>query len=474
MSEKVKKILTNIVKVGLSNVITVISGVIVGFLLPKLIGVTNYGYYKTFSLYITYVGLFQFGIAEGIYLKFGGVDYSSLDKKVFRYYSQFFILLEFIVSLFFVISSISLLENEYAFIFACTSLFVLFQNVTTYYQYISQITNRFDELSIRNVIKSVLTIISVLGMWFYSRISHTELLSYKIYTILYVLIFAILMIWYVYTYRDITFGIRTIPTKDSSVFSLVKLGAPLLLSNMCGTLALSVDRQFVSILFDIDTYGSYAFAYNLISLITVATSSIGVVIYPQIKRTQKEKLLCKYEGFCILLIGFVMACNAVYFPLTQFMHLFFSDNIKYLDALPIFRILLPSLAITCTIGILIHTYYKAFELNEEYFKIVVLILVLSIIANILAYRLYSETSAISIASVIVFAIWFVIVNIFLEWKIGVKWKKSFVYLIAEMILFYIISSFNIWWVGFIVFLLLFSITSISIVKKDILGIFNKE
>ena len=45
---KIKDTLKNILKVAFSNIFTVIAGVIVGFALPKMIGITNYGYYKTF------------------------------------------------------------------------------------------------------------------------------------------------------------------------------------------------------------------------------------------------------------------------------------------------------------------------------------------------------------------------------------------------------------------------------------------
>lgn len=74
------KVLNDILKVAASNIIVLFSGVLVGFLLPKIIGITDYGYYKTYTLYATYVGMFHFGISDGIYLKYGGKDYSQLDR----------------------------------------------------------------------------------------------------------------------------------------------------------------------------------------------------------------------------------------------------------------------------------------------------------------------------------------------------------------------------------------------------------
>ena len=81
----------SILKVASSNLIYLLSSILVGFLLPKIIGVTNYGYYKTFTLYATYIGLFQIGIVDGIYLKYGGKTYDELDKSTFNFYSKFFV-----------------------------------------------------------------------------------------------------------------------------------------------------------------------------------------------------------------------------------------------------------------------------------------------------------------------------------------------------------------------------------------------
>ena len=61
----------NIIRVLLSNVATIISGIVIGFIIPKILSVRDYGMYKTFTLYMTYAGFFSLGIIDGIVLKFG-------------------------------------------------------------------------------------------------------------------------------------------------------------------------------------------------------------------------------------------------------------------------------------------------------------------------------------------------------------------------------------------------------------------
>ena len=53
------KTIKDILKVTFSNACILLSGILVGFLLPKIIDQVDYGYYKTFTLYIAYIGLFQ-------------------------------------------------------------------------------------------------------------------------------------------------------------------------------------------------------------------------------------------------------------------------------------------------------------------------------------------------------------------------------------------------------------------------------
>lgn len=103
---KIKNTLINILKVSISNIVIMLSGILVGLLLPKILGVTDYGYYRTFTLYTSYVGLFHFGFSDGIYLKYGGKRYDELNKEQFRFYSHFIIGLEFLISLMIFIVSI--------------------------------------------------------------------------------------------------------------------------------------------------------------------------------------------------------------------------------------------------------------------------------------------------------------------------------------------------------------------------------
>lgn len=466
-----KKTIASIFKVALSNLIKLLSGVLVGFLLPKIIGVTDYGYYKTFTLYATYVALFHFGFIDGIYLVYSGKSYDVLDKKAFRLFSRFFFLMETIISIILCITAFFILEGELKFIFVCLSVYLLANNITGYFQLLSQVTGRFTELSIRNIIQSVLTILSIVILWVMHKFFKYEI-NYYMYTIIYIFILSLLCTWYIFTYRDIVFYEREkFINHKKEIVDFFKIGFPLLIANLSSTLILTVDRQFVNILFSTETYAIYAFAYNMLSLITTALSAISTVLYPVMKQNSFQSLKSVYNKLILWVLIIVFMCLNVYFPLCWFVEWFLP---KYIDSLLIFRIILPGLASSSAITIIMHNYYKMLGKNGLFFLKSIFILVVSCIANIIAYLCFKNTISISIASVIVSIIWYVIIEVYFIRNYKIPWIKNFIYMICMMILFYIITCIELLYVSMILYLVSFVIVSLLFYYPEIKSLFIKK
>ena len=88
---KINRFFKDIFTVSIGNVAYLISSILLGFVLPMLLSVDDYGYYKLYTLYFSYSGLLHFGFIDGILLVFAGKDYEELDRQAFRLYSRFFI-----------------------------------------------------------------------------------------------------------------------------------------------------------------------------------------------------------------------------------------------------------------------------------------------------------------------------------------------------------------------------------------------
>lgn len=459
----------NVLMVLSSNILSILTGILVGFVIPLIMGVTDYGYYKTFTLYSSYIGIFHFGFIDGIYLYFAGKNYDELNKQKFRTYSRFLMLMQLIVAL--IVTSIAMvfIGNELSLVLLLVAINVLGTNITSYYEFVSQITMRFKMVSIRGILRSSFTIISVIILFILYKFCNFKI-SYYIYSSITIIINYILTFWYVFTYRDITFGKSSgIKNEKNNILLFFKLGIPLLISNLIGQLIFVVDQQFVSIFFDIDTYSNYAYAYTMINLITVATSAISVVIYPTLHTLDENKVKQRYSMLNSMLLLFVSACLCGYFVLVPIINTFLP---KYNSSLDTFKIILPGVIISSSIQVIKYNCYKKFKMISKYLLLSLAAFIIAIIADTIVYFTFRTTNSISIVSIFVLLLWYILVEICFIKKYSCKWLKNFIFIIVILILFYVTMLISNNWLSLLIYILLYLISVIFIYNKDLIVIKN--
>lgn len=433
-----KKFFVDILRVLFSRVLSLLSGVVVGFVLPKVLGVTDYGFLRIYTLYTVYTALMHFGFIDGILLKFAGFDYKNLDKTEMRTYSRFFISFQLILSFAFIIVAVLFFETDYRFIIIMLGLNLSFNNIMTYYQFISQATQRFKEYSNRSIIVAVAKTALVLIMLLLYRYRGTEL-SYQPYIIWLNIIDFALLIWYVFTYRDITFGKRKrLKECNQNIKSLFKKGIILTIAYQAAQLALALDRQFVSVLFTTKMYGLYSFAYSLVSMISQLISSISTVMFPTLKKVSKGNVLTYYKPSVSIVSMISGGALLGYFPLQLFIQWYLPE---YTGSLDFLKIILPTLVFTSCISVVLFTFYKVLDKNMVYLKCAVITLVVGFILNYVAYMFFKTPQAISWASLVTIIIWYIIAGIYFVKCGQVFHIKSIVYISLLSLAFYMIVNF---------------------------------
>ena len=464
------KFLKNVFKVLCGNIITIISGVLIGFLLPMLISVTDYGYYKIFTLYMSYIGCFALGIIDGINLKYAGSKLDELNKKDFRLYFKVITIIQLIVSILVILFSFIFLKDNLRVIFILLGLIIIPNNLSGYFQQVSQATQRFSEYAIRNIVKSLGNIVILFILFILYKANYE--VTYVHYIVMFLFINYFLFGWYIATYKEIVFGKYTkAKDKKLEIIEFIKMGFPLMISNLCATLILTIDRQFVSILFSTEEYAQYAFAYNLLSLVTIAISAIAVVLFPMLKQESEENLSKKYDKYISSIIVTVGLMLVSYFPLSLIINMVLP---KYNESLIFFKIIFPSLLGSSALTAIMHNYYKSIGKNILFFKKSIVILVISIIANIIAYVISKSMVGFSVATIIVTITWYIYTEHTLVEKLNVKWKKNLIYQILIIIIFYIsiMCNENIF-ISAVIYIILFAIISYIMQKEIIKSLLNR-
>lgn len=455
----------NLLVVVFSRIFSLLSSVAVGFLLPKILSITDYGFYKVFTLYAVYTSLLHFGFVDGILLKLSGKEYGELDTQRMRTLTRFFVVLELLISIVVLLIGSIVANGEYLFIVIMLAINMVFVNVTTYYQFISQAVQRFGEYSAKNIVISIVKVLFVLSLWAFDASNAAEI-SYKIYLIGLNVIDFLIMLWYVKIYRDITFG-KCAPFNNlkKDIASIFRTGILLTLAYQISHLILALDRQFVNLLFSTEEFAVYSFAYNIVSMISTMVSAVSIVLLPMLKNRTHEIVVKSYKK-CLSTVAMISTGSLLcYFPLVFFVKWFLPE---YYGSLDYIAIVLPAFVFTSSITVVMFTINKVFDMNLCFFKDGCLVLILGLVFNVIAYWIFRSPRAISYASLGVTMIWFLISGARLRKVTGVNVNKEFLYTLCITIGFLVITNcFTNIFIGFVIYLIWQILWTIVFHKADV-------
>ncbi len=452
-----RKTLKDIFRVVTSNIISLTSAILVGFILPKITTVTDFGYYKTFTLYVTYLGLLHFGFCDGIYLKYSGRDFTELNNAKFRFFCSFFYLMEFVVSLVLIGVSLFFVPEDLRLIVLGLAVYSFFHLCCSFYRLILEATSQFKISSFRITIYALLRVIGLAGFWFYSAQWGT-FISYKLIVAFTIGLEFFLAAWMFYYLRKITNGSRLSYCEGiKEVPYIFGLGIPLLITNLMSTFLLVLDRQFVNILFPKDVYAVYAFAYSLLALVTTTTSAVATVLFPRLKKATESNLKESYTILVTVILVVVFAGLLMYFPLCEFINWYLP---KYKGSLIIFRIIFPGLAVSSAVTVVMYNYYKVLDLTVKFLKISLFIILFSVGANYLAYEFFHTTTSISMASIVVMLLWYVWSERYFVKLYLVSWVRNLLYMLMMMTGFYLVTEIESAVIGFFAYFSLFLLLTV--------------
>ena len=439
MLNKSKK---NIIIVTSANFLKLLSTLFLAFYIPRLLGLNDYGLYKLYVLYASFLGFFHFGIIDGIYLKYGGLSSDELDKKMFRSFFSFFIKLQFAVFFSLIFSAFLFLNGDLKIILLLLSLDLIAINIISYFQYISQITGRFSEYTLRLLILTVSEIFILLIMHL------ININTYSIYIIFKISINFVMSIWYVATYRDLVLGIKyKLRDLKSEIGSLFKIGIPLMLSNIVVSLLVSIDKQFVSYYFGNTMFAIYSIAFSLIAMSNVLIASISIVLYPDFKKIELNVLLNKKSKLNKIIIDIIVLGSLVYYPVSLIIIRFLPEYIASID---VFRIIYPSLLFTAPISAILHNYYKVSGDNKKFLLLGFIVMLIISVSFAVGVHLKSSLSLLSFIYVISMSIWYLLVNYSIKTEDKKTEAKNIVTIIVFTIFFYSLSIFKSFVTGFVV------------------------
>lgn len=416
------KLMKDIFRVASSNIINFGSSFLVGFVLPLYLSVSEYGYYKEYTLYLSFVYLFNLGYNDGITIKYGGKDPDAIEKRAFRNEHTFIMLFQLVVLSIMLLVSVYLRNTQ----FIMVSVVSFFICMTTFHQNFLQATGDFKVYANTNITKTVVNIITiVLGILFFNSHSYITFVVMNILTNIVVFI----SIEYRY-YKKYGFSFELGLGDNLTNF---KVGIFVLIANMSLTFVGNVGSWIINIGFSIEDFAIYSFSNSLLNIILLIVNSVGLIFFNIIAKKEDATKL-KFTKRLLLLLGVIG--GEIFFSFKLIIEVFLP---QYVDSLSILSITFISIPYIMVSKILIANLYKARKNERKYFRDMLLLAISSIIIVGIAYLLTKNMLIIAFATLIIYALWY-FYSTSVEFNYLKSNKKEYVLLVSHLIVFYILGN----------------------------------
>lgn len=353
-----------------SNLVSMLISTIVILVLPKLIGVEAYGYWQIYLFYTTYVGFLHFGWNDGIYLRYGGERYQDLNKRLF--FSQFWMLIIFqliLGALVFLYSSIVHSDNK-IFIFKATAVCMFLVNTRFFLMYVLQCTNRIKEYASINLLEKILyclliVLFLITGLRYFQLMVLADLAG-KFVSLVYA----------TYCCKEIVFRkINDFKLNFKETFENINIGIKLMFANTASLLILGVIRFGIEYSWGVKTFGKVSLSLSISNLTITLIAAVGVIMFPVLRRTERDKLPGIYKIFRMSLTYILLGSLIFYYPL----NIVLLDWMpKYADSFKYLSIIFSLCVYEGRMELLVNTYLKT--LRKE--KLILFINAVSVIVSI--------------------------------------------------------------------------------------------
>ena len=392
----------DVATMGVSTVIGAVFNTLLVFLIPRLISVEDFGYWRLFLLYSSYAGFMHFGFADGALLRWAGRPLEEFCNEILPSIKfVFWQHLALLTPAFLIVAVFA--PSRLKFIAIAIMIFAVVINLATVLQNSLQAARQFKPVALATA-ASTGSFLILASLW-QLRADH----SFRALIVLYCVSWAFVLVYLWTRVRPI----RNLRSTDSA-WSLGKryilLGWPIMLASGGLGVVQSADRIIVSLALPIRDFAKYSLASSMMSVPVTAIAAVYCVFFSHVAAVEHEGRARVYGHASRFLLLAWSLLLPYFFGLEVFIRWFLP---KYLTSLPVAGILVLGVIFVAGIQILQMSFAFLYGRQRQFLFLTVGGLVLSFsVALVMAFWLRSLV-AVAIGQVVSLAIWWLI-N---EWKL---------------------------------------------------------
>ncbi|MCV3327712.1 hypothetical protein NVV76_06005 [Pediococcus ethanolidurans] len=367
-----KKVLKNVAYSLSSNVLSLIISTLVVLVVPKLIGVREYGYFQLYVFYTAYVGIFPLGWIDGIYLRYGGYEYGKLDKKLFHSQYLMYAISQIAIAMILMMVIVFFVNypgKETVLLFSAVCL--ILYNIRAFVLFILQGTNRIKEYASITVQDRVVYLVIVIIVLLMGKRSFVYLILADLLAKLWTMIYAI------YACRDITsFKNNRFFLSFHEMWANISSGIKLLIANFASLLIIGSIRFSIENFWGVKTFGKVSLILSVSSLAMTFVTAVSLVLFPLLRRTKRQQFHNVYINIRDITLVLLLSFLFLYFPLKALLPLWLP---KYSQSMIYLSILFPMCFYEGKFELLTNTFMKTLRLENKLLMVNCLSVLVSVV-----------------------------------------------------------------------------------------------
>jgi O-antigen/teichoic acid export membrane protein len=380
------------------------------FLIPRLVSVEDFGYWRLFLLYAGYAGFLHLGFSDGALLRWAGRPLEEFRHEVapsmkFLFWQH----LAFIVPACLIVAL--LLPSPLGLIGIAVFVLALIMNLATLLQYGLQAVRLFRPVAIAAAIPPGAFVVLAFCWSLRSTPTANELMT------LYGIAWVVVLIYLWTRVRP-----RLANSSDSAWTlgkTLTAVGWPVVLANTGLGVVQSADRLVVSSVLPITEFAQYSLAVSAMFVPVTAILAVSRVFFAHAAAVEHDNRAEIYRHMSRFLLIAWSLLLPYYFVLEAFVERFLP---KYIPALPVAGILILSVVFLAGIQILHMSYFYLYGRQREFLYWTIGALGVSVIVALMLTKWLHSLVAVAIGQVAALAFWWLLNEWNLREATGQVWK----------------------------------------------------
>lgn len=366
---------SNAVAAFVSQGFSFLLSVLTSLLVPKVLGVEEFGYWQLFLFYSSYTGFFSLGISDGMYLIEGGKTRDCIDKRKVNSAFWFGIAYEIPLAVAIVLGcSLAGFEEQRQFVIVAAAIFEIVSFAWSTLGYVFQAMNETKLYSFAVVVNKLAFLVPLAALLL------LRCGDFQPFVVFYILSNCCSLAYCVWKGRDIlSAGLWSPSEAVRTGLGYIRVGVKLMLANVASMLILGFARFLIDAEWGIETFGELSFSLSLVNFFLAFVSQASMVLFPALRQSSEVERLKVYslmrESLTILLPAVYLLC----FPMISLIGLWLP---QYKESLHYFVYLLPLCVFEGKMDLLGTTFFKVLREESTLLKVNIITALLSLIGSV--------------------------------------------------------------------------------------------